>query len=480
MRERSKFYRILLYILPAVLYFSYYPLISFGSNESMHFEISLPIIWLVVFDVVSLVLVIKRKLVLEAFSKWRYFIFPIVATFSLIWSANRIRGLLTIGVLWLIFFAMLSFYLLREEFKEKNFWRNLWRVFIGSSLVVVAWCLIQCILDVMGVPRENTLMCEGCVSTTFGFPHPNGFAIEPQFMGNLLLAPTIMTGIFWFNNHSKKMLALLFVLLFGVFLTFSRGAIYALIVAMIFFTAMKIVETKKAKALLIWPVIILSFVFTLNVQGMLAAVSPTDDTYFSGISKVLNHLSLGIIDFRTKDSGEVGAVVKGNVVLEDPAEYLPPDPNALIHEEERLKEEAGEEVTNKRSSFDGYVEDSTNIRMQLTGAAMKTWVKNPVTILFGVGIGGAGQAMYDASNVDWPKEIVQNEYASLLLETGLIGTIALVITGVMVLKQLKKSKQFGLTLTVLVGYGITLLFFAGLPNVIHLYLIPAIMPYGRN
>ena len=118
--------------------------------------------------------------------------------------------------------------------------------------------------------------------------------------------------------------------------------------------------------------------------------------------------------------------------------------------------------------------------MQLTGAAMKTWVKNPVTILFGVGIGGAGQAMYDAGNVDWPKEIVQNEYASLLLETGLIGIAALAITGVMVLKQLKKSKQFGLIATVLVGYGITLLFFAGLPNVIHLYLIPAIMPFGRN
>ena len=28
----------------------------------------------------------------------------------------------------------------------------------------------------------------------------------------------------------------------------------------------------------------------------MAAVSPTDDTYFTGVSKALNHLSLGIID----------------------------------------------------------------------------------------------------------------------------------------------------------------------------------------
>ena len=118
--------------------------------------------------------------------------------------------------------------------------------------------------------------------------------------------------------------------------------------------------------------------------------------------------------------------------------------------------------------------------MQLTGAAIKTWAKDPATILFGVGVGGAGQAMYDAGNTDWPKEIVQNEYVSLLLETGLVGIAILALTGVVVFNSLKKSKHFELISTVLVGYGITLLFFAGLPNAIHLYLIPAIMPYGRN
>ena len=78
MRERSRFYRILLYVLPAVLYFSYYPLISFGTNESMHFEINLPLIWLAVFDVTALVLIIKRKKINEVFSKWQYFSFPVL------------------------------------------------------------------------------------------------------------------------------------------------------------------------------------------------------------------------------------------------------------------------------------------------------------------------------------------------------------------------------------------------------------------
>ena len=447
MRERSKFYRILLYILPAVLYFSYYPLISFGTNESMYFELNLPLIWLAVFDVTALVLIIKRKKVAEVFSKWQYFVFPIFASLSLLWSANRVRGILTVGVVWMIFFAALSFYLLREEVAEKKFWQKLWKFFIGSSLVVVGWCVLQCILDLVGVPRDYSLMCEGCVSTTFGFPHPNGFAIEPQFMGNLLLAPTIMTGLFMLKNHSKKTMILFFVFLCGLFLTFSRGAIYALAVAMIFYTVMQIVKTRRLKAMLLWPVIILAFIFTLNLQGIMAAVSPTSDTYMSGVAKVLNHLSLGIIDVRPKDNNSAGAMT--------------------------LDE-------SNDSTFDGYVEDSTNIRMQLTGAAFKTWAKDSTTILFGVGVGGAGQAMYDAGNTDWPKEIVQNEYVSLLLETGLVGTMILVLTGVMIFNSLKKSKHFELISTVLVGYGITLLFFAGLPNVIHLYVIPAILPYGKN
>ena len=38
----------LVLILPAVLFFSYYPVISFGANETMNFELSLPMIWLVI------------------------------------------------------------------------------------------------------------------------------------------------------------------------------------------------------------------------------------------------------------------------------------------------------------------------------------------------------------------------------------------------------------------------------------------------
>ena len=57
----SSLFRLFVYILPGVLFFSYYPLMHFGANESMNFELSLPIIWLILFDVLGFLLILRRK-----------------------------------------------------------------------------------------------------------------------------------------------------------------------------------------------------------------------------------------------------------------------------------------------------------------------------------------------------------------------------------------------------------------------------------
>ena len=43
MRFLRRAYFALLYALPAVLFFSYYPVIRLGSSASMNFELSLPL-----------------------------------------------------------------------------------------------------------------------------------------------------------------------------------------------------------------------------------------------------------------------------------------------------------------------------------------------------------------------------------------------------------------------------------------------------
>jgi len=457
----------------------------------MYFELSLPLIFLVLFDLIAFILMAGKKILFrDLWKKWVFLLFPIFLTLSVLWSANSLRGFLTAGILWLLYFAIYAMFGLKDELRGQSFKENFWKVFLGSTLVVCAWCFLQCILDLFGVSRECSLMCEGCVSASFGFPHPNGFAIEPQFMGNLLLAPAIVVAwaalrkMFTTKKismsldflNSKLLLLCLFVISATLFLTFSRGAIYAFGIAMIFMTVVYCLkylsQTKGLRSLITtWLVIVFAFVFTLNFQGVMTSLGPTNDTYFDGIAKVLNHLSLGIIDIRTEPR------------IEEQSEetYAPSSELTEVKNksgEKQLVENIVENtVENEKfqSLHDGYVAESTDIRLKMSDVAMRLWAKDFRTILFGVGLGGAGQALYDNGLTDWPKEIVQNQYVSLLLETGLIGMILLILTLVLVLRAVMKSSQNGVLLSLMVAYGISLMFFSGLPNALHIYLIPAMI-----
>lgn len=297
----------------------------------------------------------------------------------------------------------------------------------------------------------------------FGFPHPNGFAIEPQFMGNLLLAPAIVSGVLIINDklvRGDKILErrwvrilLFFVFVASLFLTFSRGAIYAFIVAMAFYVGFEILRTKKWRAVSLVLVSGLAFLFTLNLQGIFAQVSGTNDTYFSGVAKVLNHLSLGVIDIRVTDEGEAGAI-------------------AEVSEEAVLAEE--NTVGKNEAVFDGYVEESTAIRMKLTEAAFKTFSRDVRTMMFGVGIGGAGEAMYLAGEIDSPKEIVQNEYVSVLLELGIFGAVLAILTLGLIARVILKNEKSGMVLSLIAAYAVSLFFFSGLTNALQIYLMPAV------
>ncbi len=471
--------RFLVYALPFALIFSYYPVITLGQSETMNLELSVPLIWLVVFDVLALYLMIRRKVLLAVFTtcgRWLWLLFPLFATISVIWSLNVWRGILVVGILWLIYLAVYGFLNLRDLFATDDFREKFWRAFFAATMFACGWCAMQCVLDLVGVSREGSLMCAGCVYQMFGFPHPNGFAIEPQFMGNLLLAPAIvaMWKILKKDSLKFKWWLLFFVIVATLFLTFSRGAIYAFVVAMVFMMVWIGAQRKSwrgvGKMIL---TVATAFLFTLNAQGIMAAVSPTNDTYGSGVAKVLNHLSLGIIEVREKTVENID--------------------DAKVEKAEANEENA--------SVFDGYVEGSTDTRIRLSSAAGEVWAKNLATIWFGVGLGGAGEALYQNGLSPAPKEIVQNEYMSLLLEMGLMGISLFVLTLRLILraivrgvkvqsaKEIKtvkvkiatmkitmlKSETVPIVLTLMVAYGITLMFFSGLPNALHIYLLTGLI-----
>jgi len=192
---------------------------------------------------------------------------------------------------------------------------------------------------------------------------------------------------------------------------------------------------------------VIAFIFTLNLQGVFAQVGPTNDTYKSGVAKVLNHLSLGIIDIREQK----------------------------VEVEDELSEKSEITADKNEAIFDGYVEESTEIRKMMTRNALSVWRSDFKTILVGVGLGGAGQAMYKAGLIGSPKEIVQNQYASLLLEIGVVGILLLIYTVILLLRAIIKMPMAAVILTLGVAYGITLVFFAGLPNALHIYLLPILL-----
>ena len=532
----NSLFKLLLNILPLCLFFSYYPVISLGASESMNFELSVALIWLVVFDVVVLVGSLRRKEFWRGVVKgWRWLLLPIWLSLTVIWSLNPVRGVLTAGILWLICFAVYGMWSYRGVL-DTQFRARWWKWFYGSTMLVCAWCVVQCVLDLMGVPRGCSLMCAGCTYQMFGFPHPNGFAIEPQFMGNLLIAPAMViawilvqdnwNGVFRgrvararrhgaralilgrnlrkplktpfpithvansqvFNDNGlhflcfKFLLLCFFVITATLFLTFSRGAIYAFGVGMVVMSVLEVVREKKmrkdvAKRVgMVWLVVVGAFVMVLNLQGLMAQFSRTNDTYVTGVTKVLNHLSLGVIDVRgvseekqalesgvTGVDGSCGESEGDMEVVEKPVE----------NSEDGLDEDGQEEAV-----FDGYVAESTDTRLRLTGAAIEVWHGNFTTAMFGVGLGGAGTALYNAGLSPAPKEIVQNEYASLLLETGVVGIVLASVLVAMVVMSIWKRGDRGI-LMLLLAYGVTLFFFSGLPNALQIYLMPAVLMVVR-
>ena len=120
-------------------------MISFGSSETMNFELSLPLVWLVVFDVVACVMMIREKKCGEIMKKWWWMVFPAFVTVSLIWSENLVRGILTAGILWLVCIAVVAFVALREFLSDAKYKKKWWKVFFAAALGACVWCVVQCI-----------------------------------------------------------------------------------------------------------------------------------------------------------------------------------------------------------------------------------------------------------------------------------------------------------------------------------------------
>lgn len=521
----SKIQKVMLLCLPFCLFFSYHPVIPIFSTSTTNFELSIPLLWLLIFAILSLPenfrlyiyslrIVIKTKSLVNKtprpssrhktdklyphFLRLFTLIYPFFVTVNSIGSPNFLRAILTSGVIWCICLSLLTILQNISQYKTqigKSFNKNL----LIAGILASVFCWLQSILDIAGIPREATLLCKGCTSTVFGFPHPNGFAIEPQFMANLLLAP-IFLSLFYLlerpKKHSNKLnsdpypdsrlghffrLSLPLFLVTTLYLTLSRGAIFSFWVSVFVLFIYQIVKLIKQKScrreilfrqpLIFSAVVFLPLFFTLSAQGLFTELGPTSHTFFDGVSTSVSQLSLGRIDLAK--------------VLHKTNENNKPHEPHETHESNKphlsdLNTDAAASVQ-KAPQFTSYIEESTNIRLNLNRLALSSWRTSPRRMLTGVGLGAAGLTLYqEFPELGSPKEIIQNEYLAILYEQGICGVIMIICVAILFVltyklhnKNHEKTSIYGRVLAL--SFALTLCFFSGLPNALHIYLLTPLL-----
>ena len=518
----SKIQQIMLLCLPFCLFFSYHPVIPIFSTSTTNFELSIPLLWLLIFAILSLSenfrlyiyslrIVIKTKSLVNKTSRpssrhktdklyphfLRLFtlIYPFFVTINSIDSPNFLRAILTSGVIWCICLSLLTILQNISQYKTqigKSFNKNL----LIAGTLASAFCWLQSILDITGAPREVTFLCKGCTSTVFGFPHPNGFAIESQFMANLLLAP-IFLSLFYFlerpKNHSNKLnsdpypasklghflrFSLPLFLIATLYLTLSRGAIFSFwvsIFALFIYQIVKLIKQKSCRReilfrqpLIFSAVVFLPFFFTLSAQGLFTELGPTSHTFFDGVSTSVSQLSLGRIDLtkvfhKTNENNKTHETHESN----------------KPHSSDLNTDAAAS--AQKAPQFTSYIEESTNIRLNLNRLALSSWRTSLRRMLAGVGLGAAGLTLYqEFPELGSPKEIIQNEYLAILYEQGVCGVIMIICVVILFVltyklhnKNHEKTSIYGRVLAL--SFALTLCFFSGLPNALHIYLLTPLL-----
>ena len=504
-------HRRFFWILPIVLFFSYYPVISLFSTESSNYEFSLPLLWLLLMGFLSLPILlmdlcnlITKKVSLtqpEAQIPLILSSIPLYFSLTLLWSSNKLRGLMTAGIIWCLYLSLLTFY---KNIILKRTPLSLEKPFLLGAILASGFCWVQAILNTLNIPGDRILLCLGCTNLSFGFPHPNGFAIEPQFMGNLLLAPAIFLVfrvIHPKNNQTRKAkiryLALVGYIISTLFLIFSRGATYSffLAIAVIFLYELFHAKNRLLIATKLISLVLFPLIFVTLVQGLMSEFGPTSDTFIGGVSRSLSQMTLGRIKIPLPEA-------KNPSTTSNESSNLSPNDNTNTN----ASTNTSANPISDAPLFDGYITESTDIRVKLSKMGLQLALSHPKQFFFGSGLGSSGVTLYKAfPELGSTKEITQNQYIAILVETGFIGILIIFCSGTCVFylcysrqklvkpsssqssKQSMKKSNFTSQISritpaklyfasLILAYAASVCFFSGLPNALHIYLVPVLYP----
>ena len=510
-------HRRFFWILPIILFFSYYPVIPLFSTESSNYEFSLLLLWLLLMGILSLPIfladlcnLITKKTPLTKVSVQIPLILssiPLYFSLTLLWSPNKLRGFMTAGIIWCLYLSLLTFY---KNIILKKTPLSLEKPFLLGATLASGFCWVQAILNTLNIPGDQILLCLGCTNLSFGFPHPNGFAIEPQFMGNLLLAPAIFLVfrvIHPKNDQTRqakiRYLALAGYIISTLFLIFSRGATYSffLAIAVIFLYELFHAKNRLLIATKLISLVLFPLIFVTLVQGLMSEFGPTSDTFMGGVSRSLSQMTLGHIKIPLPEA-------KSPSATSNESSSLAPNDNVSTNSSANSSANS----TSTTPLFDGYITESTDIRVKLSKMGLQLATSHPKQFFFGSGLGSSGVALYQMfPELGSTKEITQNQYVAILVETGFIGILIIFCSGTCVFylcyshkkpvklsfkqssKQSMKKSNFSSLISsitpaklyfasLILAYAASVCFFSGLPNALHIYLVPILYPtlFAKN
>ena len=435
MKIKNKFkdlnlFEKMLILSPVALFFSYLPNFFITKISGTNIELSIAIIYVFVMACVGFIGVIKLKKQINIKNIILPTLFVVWNFITLIWSENKLRTILTAG-LWATLLVIFIAITLINKTKIRLILERFTYIFLNIAFLTAIISIVQVAYGAFW----DIGLCKGCLARGFGFVRPSVFTIEPQFLGSLLLMPILILIDRIINKPNKKDTLYLFIIALSMYLTLSRGAIFALFVAILCYYLCVLHKDKIKINKTMLPIFIIggSFVFGILYHALFTELNPRiSDNAYESISKSINHLSLGKIS-------------------------LPKI------EENKLK------ITSEKALFNGYVERSTDERTNMTNLGIETWLRDIKTSLFGVGSGGSGKAIFKTTHKTGNSfEIVQNEFISILLELGIIGFIIWITNIISVIKNFRFN---GLYLSILVAFMVQWLFFSGLPNALHIYII---------
>ena len=233
----------------------------------------------------------------------------------------------------------------------------------------------------------------------------------------------------------------------------------------------------------------------------MSELGPTSDTFLGGVSRSLSQMTLGRIKISLPEA-------KNPSTTSNESSNLSPNDNANTN----VSTNSSPNSTSDAPLFDGYITESTDIRVKLSKMGLQLALSHPGQFFFGSGLGSSGVALYQAfSELGSTKEITQNQYVAILVETGFIGILIIFCSGTCVFylcysrqklvkpsssqsskQSMKKSNFTSLISSIapaklyfaslILAYAASVCFFSGLPNALHIYLVPVLYPalFAKN